>query len=143
MFFSQSLHFMGNWAFRGKWKATCYFEGKIMPQRANFPLREKLTQLSLGVIILANFCLKRCLGYVCNRCLRTPFPLTAFKNAPNRKFVQNLSRGCFWGFQSGGLEFVKILSKFCPKITIFQILQIFRVGFWQNRLLADFYFWAA
>ena len=43
--------------------------------------------------------------------LRALFPLTAFKNTPNPKFVQNLSQRLFLGFQSG-LKFVKHLSKF-------------------------------
>ena len=39
---------------------------------------------------------------------RNLFPLTAFKNAPNPKFVQNLSQRLFLGgFQSGGQKFVK------------------------------------
>ena len=44
--------------------------------------------------------------------LRTLFPLTAFKNARNPKFVQNLSQrfpsDCFLSFLSGGLKFGKI-----------------------------------
>ena len=45
--------------------------------------------------------------------MRTLFPLTAFKNTPNTKTTRtpNLSKicpyDCFWGFQSGGLNFVK------------------------------------
>ena len=42
-----------------------------------------------------------------NLALRALFPLTTFKNAPNPKFVQNLSQRLFLEFQSG----VKNLSK--------------------------------
>ena len=40
--------------------------------------------------------------------LRTLFPLTAFKNARNPKFVQICPSDFFRGFQSGGLKFGKI-----------------------------------
>ena len=47
------------------------------------------------------------------KAFQTLRPLTAFKNAPNLRFVQNLSRGaiCSSGFQSGGPNFVKNLLK--------------------------------
>ena len=59
--------------------------------------------------------------------LRTRFPLTAFKNAPNPKFVPNLSPTIVFGFQSGvGPN----LSKICRKLendnfrTKFQIFRL-------------------
>ena len=63
----------------------------------------------------------------CRSCLglRTLFPLTAFKNAPKPQFVQNFSQRLFWGFQTGGLKFVKI----CPKITIFSTFDQFLTNF--------------
>ena len=41
--------------------------------------------------------------------LRTLFPLTAFKNARNPKFVQNLSQRLFWGVPVTGAEIWKNL----------------------------------
>ena len=41
--------------------------------------------------------------------LRTLFPLTAFKNAPNPKFVQKLSRQLFFGVPVRGTGIVKNL----------------------------------
>ena len=43
--------------------------------------------------------------------LRNLFPLTAFKNAPNPKFVQNLSQRLFLGVPVRGPKFAKNLSK--------------------------------
>ena len=48
--------------------------------------------------------------------LRALFPLTAFKNAPNPKFVPAI----VFLFQSGGLEFVKNLCKKKKKTVIFR-----------------------
>ena len=48
----------------------------------------------------------------CAENLRTLFPLTAFKNAPNPKFVQNLSQRLFLGVPVRGTE---ICKKFAPK----------------------------
>ena len=60
--------------------------------------------------------------------LRTLFPLTAFKNAPNPKFVQNLSRQLFFGVPIRGTQicqkFVENL-RICPEIVVFQILNKF------------------
>ena len=43
--------------------------------------------------------------------LRTLFPLTAFKNARNPKFVQNLSQRLFWGVPVTGTEIWKNFSQ--------------------------------
>ena len=43
--------------------------------------------------------------------LRTLLPLTAFKNARNPKFVQNLSQRLFWGLPVKGTEICKNLSE--------------------------------
>ena len=60
--------------------------------------------------------------------LRTLFPHTAFKNAPNPKFVQILSRRFFFGVPIRGTQicqkFVKNL-KICPEIVVFQIFDKF------------------
>ena len=60
--------------------------------------------------------------------MRTLFPLTAFKNAPNPKFVKNLSRRLFFGVPIRGTQicqkFVENL-KICPEIVVFQIFDKF------------------
>ena len=60
--------------------------------------------------------------------LRTLFPLTAFKNAPNPKFVKNLSRRLFFGVPIRKTQicqkFVETL-KICPEIIVFQIFDKF------------------
>ena len=54
--------------------------------------------------------------------LRTLFPLTAFKNARNPKFVQNLSQRLFWGVPVRGTEIWKNLSKIVRKLPFFKFL---------------------
>ena len=60
--------------------------------------------------------------------LANPFPLTAFKNAPNPKFVQNLSRRLFFGVPIRGTQ---ICQKFVENLksdnfgTNFQIFDKF------------------
>ena len=67
-------------------------------------------------------------GTECDSELRTLFPLTAFKNAPNPKFVQNLSRRLFFGVPIRGTQ---ICQKFAEKLkndnfrTIFQFFDKF------------------
>ena len=51
--------------------------------------------------------------------------LTAFKNARDPKFVQNLSRRLFWGVPVRGTEIWKSLSKFVRKSPFFKFWQIF------------------
>ena len=57
--------------------------------------------------------------------LRTLRPLTAFKNAPNPKFVKNLSRRLFFGVPIRGTQicqkFVKILKNDNFRTKVFQI----------------------
>ena len=57
--------------------------------------------------------------------LRTLFPLTAFKNARNPKFVRNLSQRLFLGVPVRGTEIWKNLSKFVRKLPFFKFRQIF------------------
>ena len=57
--------------------------------------------------------------------LRTPFPLTALKNARNPKFVRNLSQRLFLGVPVRGTEIWKNLSKFVRKLPFFKFRQIF------------------
>ena len=57
--------------------------------------------------------------------LRTLFPLTAFKNARNPKFVRNLSQRLFLGVPVRGTEIWKNLSKFVRKLPFFKFWQIF------------------
>ena len=52
------------------------------------------------------------------------------KNAPNPKFVQNLSRRLFSGFQSGGPKFVKNLSKIWKFVRKFSFFK-FPTNFWR------------
>ena len=49
---------------------------------------------------------------MCDISLRALFPLTAFKNARNPKFVRNLSQRLFLGVPVRGTEIWKNLSKF-------------------------------
>ena len=55
-------------------------------------------------------------GGLCRHDLRTLFPLTAFKNARNPKFVQNLSQRLVWGVPVRGTEIWKNLSKIVRKL---------------------------
>ena len=57
--------------------------------------------------------------------LRTLFPLTAFKNARNPKFVQNLSQRLFWGVPVRGTEIWKNLSKIWKTVIFGQFLTNF------------------
>ena len=57
--------------------------------------------------------------------LRTPFPLTAFKNARNPKFVQNLSQRLFWGVPVRGTEIWKKFVKIWKTVIFGQILTNF------------------
>ena len=52
--------------------------------------------------------------------LRNLFPLTAFKNAPNPKFVQNLSQRLFLGVPVRGSKICKRIVKICLKTGIFR-----------------------
>ena len=58
-------------------------------------------------------------------CLRNLFPLTAFKNAPNPKFVQYLSRRLFLGVLVGGGKNLKKIVKICKTVIFRQIRTIF------------------
>ena len=62
--------------------------------------------------------------------IANPFSLTAFKNAPNPKFVQNLSRRLFFGVPIGGPKFVKNMSKIWKTSISGQIFK-FSTNFWQ------------
>ena len=53
------------------------------------------------------------------------FPLTAFKNAPNPKFVQNSSRQLSFGAPISGTQKLAENSKFCPEIVVFQFFDKF------------------
>ena len=68
---------------------------------------------------LNNRCL-RCMRFYVALWLRALFPLTAFKNARNLKFVQNLSQRLFWGVPVRGTEIWKNLSKFVRKLPFFK-----------------------
>ena len=60
--------------------------------------------------------------------LRAPLPLTAFKDAPNPKFVQNLSQRLFLRVPVRRTGICPKIVKICPKITVFQILTIWGSG---------------
>ena len=51
----------------------------------------------------------------------TFFPLQHSKNAPNPKFVQNLSQQLFWGVLVRGSKICKKLSEFVRRLRFFQI----------------------
>ena len=50
--------------------------------------------------------------------LENPLTLTAFKNAPNPKFLQNLSRRLFLSVPVRGTKIRQKFVKICPKITV-------------------------
>ena len=57
--------------------------------------------------------------------LRTLFPLTAFKNAPNPQFVQNLSRRLFFGVPTRGTQICQIFAEKLKNDNFWTNFQIF------------------